>query len=170
MREPDVVAGEATSVHFQSRIVVGCRLPIGIGRNRIKVLSSPVAVALRHLATDIDQLLVPGELHQDPADSEFLKPLDSRLFGPGSHKASINIDSEDKRLAERVNKRDVDQDVRQLERRVPLALARHENQRRQDRLRFLEAQAHLPAPPTTPPQSGAGSAPGLPVLSTRPGA
>jgi hypothetical protein len=59
--------------------------------------------------------------------------------------------------------------IRERERRVPLALARHENQRRQDRLRFLEAQAHLPAP-TTPPQSGAGSARGLPVLSTRPGA
>ena len=30
MREPDVVGGEVTSVHLESRIVVGRRLPIGI--------------------------------------------------------------------------------------------------------------------------------------------
>ena len=104
-------------MHLQSRIVVGRRLPIGIGRNRIEVPASPVAVALRHLATDIDELPVPGELHQDPANSKFFKPLDSCLLG-GSHGASINNDSEDKRLGERVNKRDVDQDVRRIEVRV----------------------------------------------------
>jgi hypothetical protein len=83
-------------VHLQSRIVVGRRLPIGIGRNRVEVPASPVAVALRHLATHIDELAVPGELHQDPANSKVLKPLDSCLFRPSSHKASINTASEDK--------------------------------------------------------------------------
>jgi hypothetical protein len=100
MREPDVVGGEATSVHLQSRIMVSCGLPIGIGRDRIEVLSSAVAVALRHLATHMDQLLVPGELHQDPANSKFLKPLDSCLFGLGFHDASITADSEGKVRAE----------------------------------------------------------------------
>jgi hypothetical protein len=59
-----------------------------------------VAVALRHLAPHIDELPVSGELHQDPANSKFLKPLDSRLFGPGSHEVSITTDSEDKQLVE----------------------------------------------------------------------
>jgi hypothetical protein len=49
MPEPDVVGGEATSVHLESRIVVGRRHPIGTWRYRLEVPTTPGAVALRHL-------------------------------------------------------------------------------------------------------------------------
>src|SRR5580765_8285554 len=68
MREPDVVGGEATSVHLESRIVVGRRLPIGTRRSRVEVPTTPEAVALRHLAPDVDELSVPGELPEDSAN------------------------------------------------------------------------------------------------------
>src|SRR5205823_5268338 len=45
MREPDVVGGEVTSVHLESRIVVGSRHPIGTGRYRLEVPTTPEAVA-----------------------------------------------------------------------------------------------------------------------------
>jgi hypothetical protein len=54
MRKPDVVRGEVTSVHLQSRIVVGGRLPIGTPRSRVEVATTPEAVALGHLATHVD--------------------------------------------------------------------------------------------------------------------
>src|SRR6188474_424620 len=37
MRKPDVVGPELTSVHLQSRIVVGRRFPIGTPRSRVEV-------------------------------------------------------------------------------------------------------------------------------------
>ena len=76
VREPDVVGGEVTPVHLESRIVVGCRLPIGWpGRLGIEVLPTPRAVALGHLAAHLDELAVLGKLPEDSADSEALKLL-----------------------------------------------------------------------------------------------
>lgn len=76
MREPDVVGGEVTPVLLESRIVVGGRLPIGPPRRfRIEVLAAAGAVALGHLAAHVDDLSVLGELPEDSADSEVLKPL-----------------------------------------------------------------------------------------------
>ena len=94
MREPDVVGGEVTSVHLESRIVVGRRLPIGTRRSRLEVPTTPEAVALGHLATHVDDLAIPGKLPEDSANSqgarasqlEFLQrppvPLGFLLEGP----------------------------------------------------------------------------------------
>jgi hypothetical protein len=46
------------------------------------------------------------------------------------------------------------QKIREGESRVPLPFARHENQRGQSRLRFLEADVHLPAEASMPAQRG----------------
>jgi hypothetical protein len=70
MREPDVVRGEVTSVHLESRIVVGRRLPIRTQRSRLEVATTPEAVALGHLATHVDDLAIPGELPEDSANSQ----------------------------------------------------------------------------------------------------
>jgi hypothetical protein len=75
MREPDVVGGEATSVHLEPRIVVGRRHPIGTRRYRLEVPTTPEAVALGHLATHVDDLAIPGKLPEDSANSEGLKLL-----------------------------------------------------------------------------------------------
>ena len=75
MREPDVVAGEATFVRLESRIVVGRRRPVGTRRSRLEVSTTPEAVALGHLATQLDELAVPGELPQDSSNSEPLERL-----------------------------------------------------------------------------------------------
>jgi hypothetical protein len=76
MREPDVVGGEATSVHFEHRIVVGCRHPIGTRRYRVEVATTPGAVALGHLAAHLEDLAVLGKPPEDPpANSEGLKLL-----------------------------------------------------------------------------------------------
>ena len=75
MRQPDVVGGEVTSVHLESRIVVGRRLPIGIRPSRIEVPTTPEAVALGHLAANVDDLAVLGKLPEDSANSEALKLL-----------------------------------------------------------------------------------------------
>src|SRR4051812_36921960 len=63
VREPDVVRGEVTSVRLEPRIVVGSRLPIGPGarRSRLEVATTPEAIALGHLAPDVDDLAVPSE-------------------------------------------------------------------------------------------------------------
>src|SRR3954447_10826568 len=58
VRKPDVVRGEVTSVRLESRIVVGSRLPIGPRRSRLEVATTPEAVALRHLATHVDDLAI----------------------------------------------------------------------------------------------------------------
>ena len=76
MREPDVVGGEVTSVHLEFRVVVGRRLPIGVRPSRVEVLTTPEAVALRHLAAHVDELAVPGKLAQDSANSESVELLD----------------------------------------------------------------------------------------------
>ena len=60
VREPDVVGGEVTSVHLQPRVMVGRRRPIGQRRSRREVPTTPEAVALGHLATDVDELPIPG--------------------------------------------------------------------------------------------------------------
>ena len=70
MPEPDVVGGEATSVHLESRIVVGRRLPIETRRPLLEVPTTPEAVALGHLATHVDELAIPGELPEDSANSK----------------------------------------------------------------------------------------------------
>src|SRR5215208_1331948 len=75
MREPDVVGGEVASVGFEPRIVVRRRLPIGTPRSRLEVATAPDAVALRHLATHVDELAVPGKLPQDPTNSPGLELL-----------------------------------------------------------------------------------------------
>jgi hypothetical protein len=75
MPEPDVVGGELTSVHLESRIVVGRRLPIRIRPSRIEVLTTPEGVALGHLAANVDELAIPGKLPEDSANSEGLKLL-----------------------------------------------------------------------------------------------
>ena len=75
MRQPDVVAAEATSMHLQPRIMVGRRHPIGTRRYRVEVATTPGAVALGHLAAHVEDLAVPGKLPEDPANSEGLKLL-----------------------------------------------------------------------------------------------
>ena len=75
MREPDVVGGEVTSVHLESRIVVGRRHPIGTRRSRLEVPTTPEAVALGHLATHVDELAIPGKLPEDSANSQGLELL-----------------------------------------------------------------------------------------------
>ena len=97
----------------ESWVVVGRRGPIGTRRLRIEVPAAPAAVALRHLATHVEDLAVPGELQEDSANSKVIEPLNSSLFG-GSHEAIINTGSEGKRLDERVDTRDVDQNVRRV--------------------------------------------------------
>jgi hypothetical protein len=75
MREPDVVGGEVTSVRLESRIVVGCRLPIGTRRSLFEVATTPEAVALGHLATHVDDLAIPRKLPEDSANSQSLELL-----------------------------------------------------------------------------------------------
>jgi hypothetical protein len=75
MREPDVVGSEMTSVRLESRIVVGRRLLIGTRRSRLEVATVPEGVALRHLATHVDELAIPGQLPQDSTNSQGLKLL-----------------------------------------------------------------------------------------------
>jgi hypothetical protein len=89
VRKPDVVGGEVTSVRLESRIVVGCRLPIGPRRSRLEVATAPEAVALGHLATHVDDLAIPGELPEDSANSQGLEPLNCSFLSvrrcrPGS--------------------------------------------------------------------------------------
>src|SRR5439155_22329955 len=79
MRKPDVVRGEVTSVHLQSRIVVGRRLPIGTRRSRVEVPTTPEAVALGHLATHVEELAIAGKLPEDSANSPCLELLDCRF-------------------------------------------------------------------------------------------
>src|SRR5947208_16338622 len=76
MREPDVVGGEVTSVHLEPRIVVGRRHPIGTRRYRLEIATTLEAVALRHLATHVDALAIPGKLLEDSANSQALELLD----------------------------------------------------------------------------------------------
>jgi len=80
MRKPDIVRGEVTSVHLESRIVVGRQHPIGTRRSRLEVATTPEAVALGHLATHVDDLAIPGELPEDSANSEVLEPLNWSLL------------------------------------------------------------------------------------------
>ena len=75
MREPDVVGGEVTSVHLESRIVVCRRRPLGKRRTRVEVAATPDAVALGHLATHVDDLAIPAELPEDSTDSQGVEPL-----------------------------------------------------------------------------------------------
>src|SRR6266511_399108 len=75
MRKPDVVGGEVTSVHLESRIVVGRRRPLGKRRSRLEVATTPEAVALGHLATHVDDLAIPGKLPEDSANSQGLELL-----------------------------------------------------------------------------------------------
>jgi hypothetical protein len=70
VRKPDVVGGEATSVHLESRMVVGRQHPIGTWRSRLEVPTTPKAVALGHLATHGADLAIPGELPEDSANSQ----------------------------------------------------------------------------------------------------
>jgi len=79
VREPNVVGGEVTSVHLQPRVMVGRRRPVGQRRFRREVPTTPEAVALGHLATDVDKLAIPGELPEDSANAEGLEPLDGCL-------------------------------------------------------------------------------------------
>src|SRR5919204_201307 len=81
MRSSDVVRGEVTSVHLQSRIVVGRRLPIGTRRSRVEVPTTPEAVALGHLATHVDELAIAGKLPEDSANSQALELLNWSFHG-----------------------------------------------------------------------------------------
>jgi hypothetical protein len=75
MRESDVVGREVPSVHLESRIVVGRRLPIGTRRSRLEVPTTPEAVALGHLATHVDDLAISGKLPEDSANFQSLELL-----------------------------------------------------------------------------------------------
>jgi hypothetical protein len=79
MSEPDVVWGLATSVHLESRIVIGRRHPIGTRRPGVEMAAPPGAVALRHLATHVDELAIPGKSPQDVArpNPQILELLES---------------------------------------------------------------------------------------------
>jgi class 3 adenylate cyclase len=80
MREPNVVRGEVTSVHLEPRIVVGRRRPIGKRRSRLEVPTASEAVALGHLAPDVDELAAPRKLQEDSANAEGLELLDWSFF------------------------------------------------------------------------------------------
>jgi hypothetical protein len=76
VREPDVVGGEVTSVHLESRIVVGRGPPLGIThRSRLEVPTTPEAVALGHLATHVDELAIARKLPEDSTNSKGLELL-----------------------------------------------------------------------------------------------
>jgi hypothetical protein len=79
MRKSDVVGCEVPSVHLESRIVVGRRLPIGTRRSRLEVPTTPEAVALRHLATHVDDLAISGKLQEDSANLQGLELLKCSL-------------------------------------------------------------------------------------------
>ena len=79
MRESDVVGCEVPSVHLESRIVVGRRLPIGTQRSLLEVLTTPEAVALGHLATHVDDLAISGKLPEDSANFQGLELLEWSL-------------------------------------------------------------------------------------------
>ncbi len=81
MRKPDVVGGEVTSVHLESRIVVSRELPIGPRRPRLEMPATPEAVALGHLATHLDDLAIPGKLPEDSANSQGLELLNWSFSG-----------------------------------------------------------------------------------------
>src|SRR5687767_6927120 len=68
MRQPDVVRREVPSMGPESWVVVRRRRPIGTRRPRIEVPAAPEAVALRHLATHVDDLAIPGKLQEDSAN------------------------------------------------------------------------------------------------------
>jgi len=80
MREADVVGGEETSVHLESRIVVGRRLPIRIRLSRLEVPTAPEAVALGHLATHVDELAIAGKSPEDSANSQAFELLNWCFF------------------------------------------------------------------------------------------
>ena len=80
MRKPDVVRGEVTSVHLQSRVVVGRWLPIGTRRSRVEVATTPEAVALGHLATHVAELAIAGKLPEDSANSQAFELLNWSFF------------------------------------------------------------------------------------------
>jgi hypothetical protein len=63
----------STSVHLESRIVVGRRRPMETRRTRLEVPTTAEAVALGHLATHVDDLAIPGKLREDSANSQSLE-------------------------------------------------------------------------------------------------
>ena len=75
MREADVVGRQVASVHLESRIVVGRRLPIRMRPFRLEVPPTPEAVALGHFAAHVDDLAIPGKLPEDSPNSKGLEPL-----------------------------------------------------------------------------------------------
>src|SRR6476659_10428152 len=76
MSQTDVVRGEVPSMLLKPWVVVGRRRPggwgggRGRGRPRVEVPTTPVAVALGHLAANVDDLAVLGKLPEDAANSE----------------------------------------------------------------------------------------------------
>ena len=61
---------------FRGSIMVDRQLPIaGTRRSRLEVPTTPKAVALRHLASHVDDLAISGELSQDSANSQGLELL-----------------------------------------------------------------------------------------------
>ena len=79
MPEPDIVGREVTSVHLESRIVVGRWLPIRTRPSRLEVPTAPEAVAMGHLATHIDYLPIAGKLPEDSAHPPCLELLNRRF-------------------------------------------------------------------------------------------
>src|SRR5436190_2051340 len=88
MREPDVVGGEATSVHLEHRIVVGRRRPIGTRRYRVEVATTPAAAALGHLAAQVQMCVRPHRIAEPSisrvAHASYRPCLDKR-FGNRTH-------------------------------------------------------------------------------------
>ena len=145
MRQSDVVRSEVPSMGPESWVVVRRRGPIGTRRPRIEVPAAPEAVALRHLATRVDDLAVPGELQEDSANSKGLKLLNSCLSG-GKWLVAVCLAGQDAHLSR------VEQDERRL---IP----------RSRRPRSCSPPSPNSSPATTGPPSGPCSAGSGPTAS-----
>src|SRR5438105_721187 len=69
MRQPDVVRSEVSSMRPEPWVVVGRGRPIGTRQSWIEVPTTPEAVALGHLAAQVDDLAILGKLPEDSANS-----------------------------------------------------------------------------------------------------
>jgi len=67
-------------MHLEPWIVVGGRRPIR-ARPRLEVPATPGAVALGHLAVQIEKLAMLGKLQENSANAEAPELLDDRLSG-----------------------------------------------------------------------------------------
>jgi hypothetical protein len=73
--EPNVIQSQSPAVHLEPRIVVGGELPVRWRtlRPRVERLATFVVIAMRHLTTNLKNLLSPGHVDQDAAG--YTQPL-----------------------------------------------------------------------------------------------